>query len=275
MKSRGGKGGPTVPRVALGKLQVSRLIVGGNMFSGFSHISPAKDAEMTRYYTAARIKATLHRAEELGINTFIGRADRHIGRLMREYRDEGGTIQWIAQTASELPKPTMSIAIAIQFGASGIYIHGGQMDWMFAGGNMDEALKGIEAIRAAGLPVGVASHRPSVLAWAEQQKLDIDFYMCAYYDPAPRIHNPSHDPKANETYDPADRDAMVAAIAALSKPAIHYKVLAGGRTPPERAFAFVKDHWRDGDAVCVGFYTGDKPDMIEEDIRLLFGKGER
>ena len=90
MKSRGGKGGPTVPRVALGKLQVSRLIVGGNMFSGFSHISPAKDAEMTRYYTAARIKATLRRAEELGMY-FEGHKSGHLLALMvaklEEYLD--------------------------------------------------------------------------------------------------------------------------------------------------------------------------------------------
>lgn len=259
-----------VPRVMLGKLEVSRLTMGGNMFSGFSHISPAKDAEMTRYYTTERIKATLRSAEALGINTFIGRVDRHVGRLLREYWDEGGTIQWIAQTASELPKVAASISRAIDFGASGIYIHGGQMDWMHAAGDMDQAVKGVEQIRQAGLPVGIASHRPPVLQWAESEKLDVDFYMCAYYDPAPRVDNPCHDPKANETYDPADRDAMVAAIATLSKPAIHYKVLAGGRTPPEEAFGFVKDHWRAGDAVCVGFYTADKADMIEEDIRLLF-----
>jgi thiamine monophosphate synthase len=261
---------PAVPRVRLGSLQVSRLIIGGNMFSGFSHVSPAKDVEMMRYYTTDRIKATLRRAEALGINTFIGRADRHVMRLMREYRDEGGSIQWIAQTASELLNLTTSISFAIDAGASAVYLHGGKMDWLHAGQELDQAVRGVEQVRQAGLPVGVASHRPPVLAWAEAQKLDVDFYMCSYYDPTPRTTNPMHDPAANETYDPADRQAMVAAIAALRRPAIHYKVLAGGRNPPDQAFAFLKAHWRPGDAVCVGFYTADKPDMIEEDLRLLF-----
>jgi hypothetical protein len=274
MKSSAGEGGAAktaVPRVAMGRLQVSRLAIGGNMFSGFSHISPAKDMEMTRYYTAARIKATWRQAEAAGVNTFIGRADRHVGRLLREYWDEGGKIQWIAQTASEFGGVQGPISLAADFGASAIYIHGGKMDWLHAAGNMDEALKGVEMIRKAALPAGVASHRPAVLEWAEKQKLDVDFYMCSYYDPAPRTENPMHDPKANETYDTADRDAMVAAIAKLSKPAIHYKVLAGGRTPAAQAFAYVRDHWRTGDAVCVGIYTGDKADMIEENVRLLFG----
>jgi molecular chaperone HscB len=61
-------------------------------------------------------------------------------------------------------------------------------------------------------------------------------------------------------------------IYGAGKPTIHYKVLAAGRTPPAQAFAFVKQHWREGDAVCVGVSTKDKSDMIREDIALLFGR---
>jgi hypothetical protein len=261
----------TVPRVALGKLQVSRMLIGGNMFSGFSHISPQKDREMISYYTAERIKAALRRAEKLGINTFVGRADRHVARLLREYWDEGGKIQWIAQTASELQSLTTSINFAIDAGASAVYIHGGKMDWLHAARDLDQAAKGVEQIRAAGLTTGIATHRPPVLQWAEARKLPVDFYMCSYYDPTPRIDNPMHDPKAGETYDTGDRDAMVAAIPKLSKPAIHYKVLAAGRTPPAQAFAFVQQHWREGDAVCIGVYLKDKPDMMEENLGMFFG----
>jgi hypothetical protein len=262
----------TVPTVRFGKLQTSRMLIGGNMFSGFSHISPAKDREMIRYHTTECIKATLRQAESLGITTYLGRADRHVARFLREYWDEGGTIKWIAQTASEMSSVSGSISFAIDSGASAVYVHGGQMDWMFAAKNMDNAVKGVEQIRKAGLPAGVAAHRPPVLRWAEEVKLPVDFYMCSYYDPTPRTENPMHDPTAGETYDVKDRDAMVATIPSLSKPAIHYKVLAAGRTPPAQAFAFLKQNWRDGDAVCIGIYTKDKPGMIEENVRLLFGR---
>jgi hypothetical protein len=255
--------------VTLGKLQVSRMLIGGNMFSGFSHISPQRDSEMIRYYTTERIKATLRQAEQLGINTFLGRADRHVARFLREYWDEGGKIQWFAQTASELSSLSGSISAAIDHGASAVYIHGGKMDWLHAGRDLDQAVKGVEQIRKAGLTAGIATHRPPVLAWAESQKLPVDFYMCSYYDPTPRTENPMHDPAAGETYDTKDRDAMVAMIGRLSKPAIHYKILAGGRTPPAQAFGFLKQHWRDGDAVCVGIYTKEKPDMIRENLSLL------
>jgi hypothetical protein len=50
---------------------------------------------------------------------------------------------------------------------------------------------------------------------------------------------------------------------------IHYKVLAGGRSDPAEAFAFVAKHLRPQDAVAVGVYTNGKPDLIEENIRLL------
>jgi hypothetical protein len=89
-------------RVKLGDVEVTRFILGGNPFSGFSHQSPQRDREMVRYYTVDRIKETLRKAEAAGINTVIGRSDNHIKRLLWEYWDEGGQIQWIAQTASEL-----------------------------------------------------------------------------------------------------------------------------------------------------------------------------
>ena len=56
---------------------------------------------MKRFFTVERIKQTLRSAEGLGITAFIGRADRHITRLLFEYWGEGGSIRWIAQTCPE------------------------------------------------------------------------------------------------------------------------------------------------------------------------------
>ena len=87
--------------ITLGSLPISRLILGGNPFSGFSHQTPAKDREMVAYFTTTRIKETLRQAESLGINTLLARTDRHIMRTLQEYWNEGGRIQWIAQTADQ------------------------------------------------------------------------------------------------------------------------------------------------------------------------------
>ena len=67
--------------IRIGSAEVSRVVIGGNPFSGFSHQTAEKDREMVSWYTVARIKEALRRAEALGVNTHLGRADHHIMRL--------------------------------------------------------------------------------------------------------------------------------------------------------------------------------------------------
>ncbi|MGC9348676.1 MAG: hypothetical protein ACP5JG_11100 [Anaerolineae bacterium] len=251
-----------------GNVQVSRLILGGNPFSGFSHQNPERDREMVSYYTTARIKETMREAESLGINTFLGRADRHIRRTLLEYWNEGGEIQWFAQTAPEFSSLSSNIAQAIGTGASAVYIHGGHMDYLYAQDQLDIAKEAVQQIRDAGVAVGVAGHNPKVHAWANEN-LELDFHMCSYYNPTSRDENAEHVHGAREVFDPQDRDAMVAMIQELRAPAIHYKVFAAGRTDPKEAFDFVARHLRPQDAVCIGVYTKDKPDMLAEDVQLL------
>ena len=96
----------------IAKLDVSRFILGGNPFSGFSHQTPEADLRMKRWFTAARIKELLFEAERLGINTVISRADHHIMRVLLEYWDSGGTLQWLAQTCPELGSAEQSVPSA-------------------------------------------------------------------------------------------------------------------------------------------------------------------
>jgi len=255
-------------QVRIGALSVSRLIIGGNPFSGFSHQGTARDWEMKHYYTTERIKATLREAERLGINTHIGRADHHVMRFLLEYWDEGGTIGWIAQTCPELGTAERGVQNAIVGGAKACFIHGGWTDFLYAQGRLAEIPPALAMIRDAGLPAGIAAHNPLVLHWAEEH-LDVDFYMCSYYNSAHRDEQAEHVSGRPEWFRPQDRDEMVRTIAGLSRPAIHYKVLAAGRTPPREAFAFVAQHLRPQDAVCVGVYTADNPRMLEEDVALF------
>jgi hypothetical protein len=258
----------TLATIRIGKLSVSRLILGGNPFSGFSHQGPERDREMRSFYTPARICQVLSQAEALGINTFIGRADDHIVGVLRQHQDAGGSIQWIAQTCPEHGTPLQAAKRAIAAGPAAAYIHGGVMDNLLAAGRLSDALPAIQAIRDAGLPVGVAGHRPEVFRWAEDH-CHLDFAMCSYYNPIPRHDGPEHRSGCNEAYLPEDRDSMVAQISRLRAPAIHYKVMAAGRNDPRDAFAFVGRHLRPNDAVCVGVFTRDVPDMLARNVALL------
>jgi hypothetical protein len=249
-------------------LEVSRLLIGGNPFSGFSHQGIDRDAEMNHYYTAANIKAALKEAERCGITGLMGRADHHVIRLLMEYRDEGGKIKWLAQTAGEYGPPDAGVDRAARGKPDAVYIHGGVMDHLVATEQYDEIKRGIEAMRKRKIPAGVAGHTPRVFEWAEKN-LEVDFYMCAYYNPTPREKDPLHPHGAVEMYLAEDRDAMTRMITTLSKPAIHYKVMAAGRNKPEEAFAYCGKHVRPQDMVCFGVFLKDDPGMIAKDAELF------
>lgn len=255
-------------QIQLGNVPVSRVIIGGNPFSGFSHQTDAKNREMCRYFTTQRIKDTLCEAESLGVNTHLGRADHHIMRVLLEYWDEGGSIQWIAQTCPEVGDIARGIQNALHGGAKACFIHGGLMDFRFAQKQLEDIPDGIARIRDAGLPAGIAGHNPDVFEWAEDY-LDVDFYMCSYYNAANRDKGAELKSGMAEWFCPEDRQRMAELIQGLSKPVIHYKVMAAGRNDPREALTFVARHLRPQDAVCIGIYPHDKPNMLEEDIALL------
>jgi hypothetical protein len=226
------------------------------------------DRDMVQYFTTARIKEIMRQAEELGINTLISRTDRHIMRILQEYWDEGGKIQWIAQTAPEYASLSGNIAQAIAVGASAVYIHGGQMDNAYANHRREEISEAIQQIHAAGLPAGIAAHDPRVHCWAVEA-LSIDFHMCSYYNPSHRDAHAEHRPGEPETFAAADRQAMLAILPALKKPAIHYKIFAAGRNDPRESFELVAQHLRPGDAVCIGVFPRLNPNMLAEDLHLF------
>jgi len=255
--------------ISIGSVNVTRLILGSNPFSGFAHQGPGMDREMRRYYTVETIKRTLREAEEAGINTIIARSDFHVIRMIEESRDEGGMLQWFAQTCPEVGNHEMCVTRAARGGAKACHIHGGVMDHLLAQGRLDEIPDVVAMIHDKGMLAGMAGHSPAVFEWAEAQHIDVDYYMCSYYNPVPRVANAEHVPSMTEQYLDEDRDSMIDLIGRLSKPVIHYKVLAAGRNDPAEAFATVAKHLRPNDAVCVGVFTRDHPDMVREDVDLF------
>jgi hypothetical protein len=253
--------------VNLGNLSVSRMLIGGNPFSGFAHQTPERGAAMRQYYTPEHIQAALRQAESLGINTFLGRADAHIISVLKDYWAQGGSIQWIAQTASEAPTQMVAAQTAIAGGCKACYIHGGVIEYLLAQGKEQDIYETINIIKAAGLPAGVAGHIPHIFDWAEEH-LDLDFYLCSYYNPSPRDKQAGYS-DAQEHYLEEDRQRMLARIETFSHPVIHYKVMAAGRNDPKEALFLAARNMRPGDAVCVGFFVQDNPNMIAEDIAWL------
>ncbi len=256
---------PLMPHVNFCGLDVSRLIIGGNPFSGFSHQSPERDQEMLDYYTVARIKETLARAEEVGINTTVLRSDRHIHRMLREYYNEGGEIQWIAQIPGDRFSDDLRVDArkAVDAGAVAGYLHGGLLDGFYAERDADGFAELVEALRETGMPVGTAGHAPEAHLWAHESGFDLDFHVVCFYN-----CGSLHDGRGDK-FRESDPPPAIEAIQQIDRPCIGYKIMAAGRVDPreafERAFAGIKPN----DVVNVGVYRGDRDDMVEENARMV------
>ena len=250
-----------LPTIPIASHRVTRLIIGGNPYSGISHQSAAASKAMIDYYTADQIMADLRQAERNGINTVLARADRHIMRVLNEYWNAGGTIQWIAQTPKDTEYADLNayLQIIARYKPIAIYHHGGTTDKLYAEGRLDSLRDSLKYIRDLGCAVGLGTHDPHVLKYCYSEGYDVDFYVCALYN-----HT-----KHRELYLPEDRYTAFSAIQAIPVPIIAIKVLAAGRNAPREAFQLALDNIKPTDAMTVGMYTQFQRDQIRQNARTL------
>ena len=145
---------------SIGSAHVSGLCIGGNPFSGFSHQSPERNQEMLDYHTPERIHEVLRSAEKHGINTFFGRTDDHIFKVLGDYWQEGGQIQWFAQVCIERGDPDawrQWLAGAVELVCTGAYIHGGVVDNWHATERWELFVEALGRMRDAGVVCGFAA----------------------------------------------------------------------------------------------------------------------
>lgn len=265
-----------MPVVPFGKHSVSRLIVGGNPVSGNSHVSNEVSREMRDYFTAGNTMRMLRDCERAGINAWQSRGDRHILRLLNEHRLEGGRIQWIAQTASELADIPRNIQEMAAAGAIGIYHHGSKTDALWQAGKIDDARQTLQAMRQAGVRVGLGTHIPEVIDYVESKNWDVDFYMtCVYRLGRSRAEASRLAGRAIEGeffYEP-DRERMLETVRQTAKQCLIFKVYGASRRCTSRedmrrslaqVFRYAKPH----DCVVIGMFP-KRSEQVMENARLV------
>lgn len=266
-----------IPRVRIGGREFSRLIVGGNPVSGYSHQSGQASREMRDYFSAENVKRLLRDCERAGINTWQSRGDRHIMRLLNEYRLDGGKIQWVAQTASELADIPRNIRECAALGAAGIYHHGSATDSMWKAGKMDQVRARLKVMRDAGVLVGLGTHIPEVIDFAESKDWDLDFYMTSIYnlsrskEEAARLAGRALD---GELFWEPDRVEMLKRVRQAGKPCLIFKVYAAGRrcasaADMEAALRQVFQYAKPSDCVVIGMFPKYKEQVRENGALLL------
>lgn len=255
-RAAGAKQAKTLPATRLGKLEVSRLILGSNPFYGFAHKQGGLAEEMKAYYTDERICEVLDAAADQGITAVASPPYPRWIRLFGRYLKNGGRLRiWIAQPDGPPQGMKAQISAAVKGGAKAVFVQGARTDDQFVRKNFDLLRRWVEHIRSLGVPAGLASHRPDVHLAAERMKFPTDFYFQCFYNP-------------QLGYRKADRDKAVAAAARVDKPVVGYKILAAGRLKAAEGFGFAFRHLRAKDAVCVGMFPKHQPNQIAENADL-------
>jgi len=251
-----------LPTIALGTHRITRLIIGGNPFSGNSHQNAQRDREMTEYYTMPRLQATLDECWRQGINTVQSRGDRHQMRMILEHRLHGGQMHWIVQTASEFADIRANIRLIASYKPIAIYHHGTDTDNAWHAGRIDEIADIVKAIKDIGLPAGVGTHIPQVIEYAEEHQWETDFYMGCFYNLARGYKSaPATDRNAyaKDHFSPDDPDRMTTTLRQVDKPCLGFKILAAGRRCADEdsvneAFQYAYNNLKSSDAVVVGMF---------------------
>jgi len=179
-------------------------------------------------------------------------------RILNEYWNEGGKLQWIAQTTSELVSIPDNVRQIASYGAIACYHHGSKTDSLFREGKLDSVKEVLSVIRDTGMGVGLGTHNPEVIRYSEDNHFDVDFYMLAFYNLSAK----------GEIYLPEDRESACKIIREVNKTFLAFKIMAAGRNNPEEAFKYTYENIKPTDSVVIGVFTKYHPDQVKENVNL-------
>jgi hypothetical protein len=229
-----------LPQGMIGDLQVSRLLLGGNLLTHFTHSRDLKYVyNLAKHYnTDEKILETMAIAEANGVNTLtIHNPPNAISLLKRYRRERGGKMQWIicstAPVEPGMAKYTADVQRLIDDGADAIYVWGVRADALVAQGKTDLVAEAVEVAKASGVPSGVGAHDLAVVAACEKHGVDADFYVKT-------LHHHEY-PSAKLNFDSmwcSDPAETVELMQTVKKPWIGFKVMAAGAIPPLNAFRY-------------------------------------
>jgi hypothetical protein len=149
----------TVPLGKIGGVEFSRLMLGGNLLSGYAH---ARDLEyvahlMKRYNTDAKIIETLELAELNGINVMNSWVHDGIAHLEHHWK-RGGKMKWIAQARLDGNGGLGQFKQAADLGAAAIHITGDGADALVSQNRVDKIGETLEFVRSRKCLAGIGAH---------------------------------------------------------------------------------------------------------------------
>lgn len=279
-----------LPKGKLGKFEISRLVLGGNMVGGWAH---SRDliyvpALSMAYNTEKKIFETLMLAEKAGINAInIGFPTNPV---LKKYKQvTGGKIIVISQVGADRKENDYfkETNIAIDSGADILQIHGNLSDSLVKDQQFDILAQMIDKIRSQGFVAGLGAHAVETLIQCEEHGIIADYYMKTlhhdrYWSAHPLENrvpfevtgecSPDHN-KFHDNMFCLFPDQDVAFVEQTRIPVMAYKILAAGAISPEDGFNWAFQNG--ADFICVGMFDFQVINNINTTINVLANLKDR
>ena len=242
----------------LGDVKMSRMMLGGNLVSGYMHARDLKYVNrlFRAYVNEEKIFETFQIAEENGIDTVLESG----ANLVYKYNKErGGKMQIIPSIHPDIGQPAgklkAEIAKKVDDGCAALYIWGVAGDKLTKLERVDLIAEAVELTKKHNIPIGVGAHSLEVVKACEEQGIPCDFYVKTLHQDNYFTATPEPQRKEYIWLDGGEgwHDSMwcinpeetVEYMAKVKKPWIAFKVLAAGAILPRHGFAHALDSGAD------------------------------
>jgi len=281
-----------LPKGKIGELEISRVIIGSNLFGGGAHARNLQYVSklMSRYFTDDKVMETLQLCEENGINTNIGAPDM----VNRYNKERGGNIQSMAQldpgdhdwsdddrtdgkisiTKEDIRK---TVEEAAEQGCIGAHLLGCRGDRWVKIKRFDMIEEFVSCLQKNGMAAGIGAHDKRVPIECEKAGINADYYFKTIHPDTywGALDEDEKEPFLVDSFKENDYDCMwelwpddtIKFMNKVKKPWIGFKVLAAGAVHPEEGFKFA---FKNGtDFVCAGMFDWQVRDNVKIAMELF------
>ncbi len=250
-----------IPKATVAGNEYSRLILGGNLLSGWAHSRDLLYVSqlVKAYHNKDRIFSTLLLAEKCGINTLL--TNPILCSLITEYWKRGiGDIQFISDCAgldyddkgahaSSFDVFLDRIKLAIDSGATACYIQGETADYYLQNGKATDLEKAMQYVTDRNISLGIGAHRIETIQTCVENGYNPDFWMKTLHD-----HNywSARHPEWHDNMYCFNPSKTIEYMESLPQPWVAFKVMAAGAIQPKEAFNYAFQNG--ADFICAGMY---------------------
>lgn len=265
-----------MPYGTIGKTKISRLMLGGNLVSGYLHSRDLHyvDELFHAYVTEAKMMETLALAEACGINTLFETGAHYVELYNKKHN---GHMQFIPHIKVDRDQSEADlkdhIKRQVDTGACALYVWGVAADQLVSANAVDRIGRAVELAKLHNLPVGVGGHSLLVPMSCEKAQVPCDFYVKTLH----HDNYPSATPKEQRKefiwltggkgwYDNMwciNPEETIAFMKGVAKPWIAFKILAAGAIRPRDGFNYAFQNG--ADFVAVGMFDF----QVRENYRLI------